>query len=313
MYQFCTIGSGNYLPFIQTLFRSLKAQHQDVELHALLTEGSLPEKGEEGLYFYALDQLAGTPFLTAVIDRYSYRNDYLRWALKPLFLRFLTQRFKAVIYVDNDIHFFSSFAFLFKELEQHTLLLTPHWCASRPVPHEENFRTNYQIGLYNAGFIGATASAGEVLDWWTAACLHEMKRDDAAGLFDDQRYLDLAPVVDPAVGIVRHRGCNLGSWNMHENTRSLVDGEVRICNKYGVVFIHFNHDTIWHIVNGNDTLLRPYFEQYASRFRKTGQNLEQYVTGLKEWRNSGLLLKLKRRTLLRTRLKRWLFRLSERL
>ena len=140
-----------------------------------------------------------------------------------------------------------------------------------------------------------------------------MERNDKEGLFDDQRYLDLVPIIDENARLLRHRGCNLGSWNMHQNKRSLVNNEVMINGTYPVVFVHFNHDTIWHILNGNDHLLQPYFEEYEKTFATTGNDLQTYIKSLKDWKDLDIVHKLKHKTLIRTRLKNWLFRLSQKL
>lgn len=312
MYHFCTIASANYLPFVDTLCGSLIQQHPDTTLHVLVTETSVPQNGPN-IRYYSLADIESAPYTQQVMDRYIYNNDYLRWSLKPVFLLFLTRSYPLVIYVDNDIHFFGSFDFLFKQLEAHSLLLTPHWCSYYPLPEEENFKTNYQIGLYNAGFVGASAKAEDILLWWVQVCLHEMKKDDKEGLFDDQRYLDMAPIIDENVGIVRHTGCNLGSWNMHQNKRLKKGDQVLINGTYPIVFIHFNHDTVWHITNGNDDLLRPYFDRYEKDFSKTGYELVAYIKGLSDWKERSMISKIRHKTILRTRLKRWLFRLSRKL
>lgn len=313
MYHFCTIGSGNYLPFIETLYHSLQEQEEDVVLHALVTDGTLPVVSHDKLRFYSIDQLMEEEYVREIVDKYSYRNDYMRWALKPVLLLYLNKKFGKVIYVDNDIYFFKKFDFLFDELNKHSILLTPHWCSFLPLPNEENFKTNFQIGLFNAGFVGASDNSSEILSWWTKACLYKMERNDKEGLFDDQRYLDLVPVIDENTGIVRHRGCNLGSWNMHQNKRALVNNEVLINGTYPVVFVHFNHDTIWHILNGNDKLLQPYFAKYENSFARTGNDLKSYIKTLVDWKNMDFVHKLKHKTLIRTRLKNWLFRLSQKL
>ena len=313
MYHFCTIGSGNYLPFIETLFHSLRSQHDNVVLHALLTDGILPVAKDERIRFYMVDQLADEPFVNEIIQRYGYRNDYMRWALKPVFLLYLNKQVGKVIYVDTDIYFFKPFGFLFDELDRYSILLTPHWCSFLPLPHEENFKTNFQIGLFNAGFVAASNQSEEILSWWTKACLYKMERNNKEGLFDDQRYLDLATIIDEKAGILRHRGCNLGSWNMHENKRTMVGNEVMINETYPVVFVHFNHDTIWHILNGNDKLLQPFFATYEKAFAETGHDLLKYIKDLKSWKEMDVIHKLKHKTLIRTRLKNWLFRLSQKL
>lgn len=309
---FCTIASGNYLPLVKALWTSLQRQMPGVVLHALVTDGErLP--GEEGLYQYGLADLQNVKFLDKIVHQYNAKNDYLRWALKPVFLCHLLQKHERVVYVDNDITFFAPAGFLFEQLKECSLLLTPHWFSQKPYPQPENFSTAFQIGLFNAGFIGASQAGITFLQWWAEACLYRMERAEGDGFYDDQRYLDMAPLLDPKTCIVRHLGCNVGSWNLHQNKRVNVGGEVKINGQFPIVFVHFNHETIKHITNGNDGLLRPYLAAYEKDVAATGHRLEHFVRSLPDWKQTTPLQNFVRRTRIRTRIKSWLFRLSQKL
>ena len=62
---------------------------------------------------------------------------------------------RSLLYLDNDLCFFGDFEFLFQELQEHSLLLTPHWRPIDPDANAEQFFYNFRDGLYNAGFVGA--------------------------------------------------------------------------------------------------------------------------------------------------------------
>jgi hypothetical protein len=313
MYHFCTIASGNFLPFVHTLFASLQKQEANTTLHVLVTDDDYQKPTADRLHFYSLKQLAQSTVIERILHQYANNNNHLRWALKPAFLHFLLQENEAVIYVDNDIAFFSSYQFLFKMLERNSVVLTPHWFCKHPYPQPENFTTNFQIGLFNAGFVGASKKGIDFLAWWAEACLYRMQRAEDEGYYDDQRYLDMALLVDENVGIVRHLGCNIGSWNMHQNQRTEINGQVLINGTFPIVFIHFNHETVKHILNGNDHLLRPYYKEYEAMFARTGHTLSQYIPLVPEWKQQTLRQALLRKTKIRTRIKGWLFRLSQKL
>lgn len=313
MNHFCTIASGDYLPFVETLFLSLKRQTKDVSLHALITDDNFKNPEIEGLSIYSLYDLSGQDFVAEIIHKYKSNNNYVRWALKPVFLHYLVQKHETIVYVDNDICFFAPFEFLFQQLSSHSILLTPHWFSQKPFPHPENFETNFQIGLFNAGFLGASQHGSGFLKWWAEVCLYKMERNEKEGFYDDQRFLDMSWLVDEGTGIVRHRGCNVGSWNMHQNKRKKVGNEVRINGEFPVVFIHFNHETIKHILNGNDGQLQPYFDEYGQLFSSTGHRLENFIPLLEDWKPQSFTGLIFRKAKLRTRLKRLLFYLSEKL
>ena len=313
MYHFCTIASGNYIPFVETLFASLQEQEVNASLHVLMTDVNFKDPSKEGLFVHALSQVKDDLLIDRIEHQYHANNNYLRWALKPVFLRYLLKEHEAVIYVDNDIFFFHSFHFLFEQLANASILLTPHWFNLRPYPNTENFNTNFQIGLFNAGFIGASRRGIPFLEWWAEACLYRMERNEQEGFYDDQRFLDMSLLVDENAAIVRHLGCNVGSWNMHQNKRVSTNGQAMINGKYPVVFVHFNHETIKHILNGNDAPLVPYLEEYRTFFKKTGYVLEDYISSLQDWSKQAPFQAIVRKTKIRTRFKNWLFQLSQKL
>lgn len=314
MYHFCTITSGNYIPFVETLFRSLVKYHSEVTLHVLVTGSVIKLDGyTNGLKFYGISDIKATRNAVHIYEKYKEENDNLRWALKSVFLMYLLEEHEKVIYTDNDLFFFNDYAFLFELLEGHSLILTPHWCNYLPIGSEENFLMNYTLGLYNAGFVGASREGLKVLSWWSDACFYSMSKDVNNGYFVDQRYLDMAAIIDDKVSVVRHLGCNLGSWNIQQNKRVKQRSSILINNKYPIIFIHFNAETVKHISNGNDNLLKPYYEEYESTFRLTGLELDSFDKGCQQWIEKGLFKALKRKLLLRTRLKLLFFRISQKL
>lgn len=308
-YHFCTIASPDYLPFVQTLCNSLRTQNSDTVLHVLLTAKDKPDAADGILHYYVPEDLSGETALE-IVHKYHLNNDHLRWALKPAFLSHLLAEHDKVIYLDNDIYFYKSFDFLFEQLDQCSLLLTPHYFPFYPYPNEELFKSNYQIGLFNAGFIGASKKANSILKWWSDACLYNIENNFSEGYFVDQRYLDLSIIIDEGVRILRHPGCNVGSWNMHQSRRSNVNGEILIGGKYPIVFIHFNNETIKHILNGNDRLLMSYYKKYENAFSMSGHNLNEFKYYTSKPYH---LTQIKRGLRLRTRIKGILFRLYQKL
>jgi lipopolysaccharide biosynthesis glycosyltransferase len=309
MHHFCTIATPDYLPFVQTLFASLKEQGDSCKLHALvLTKENLPFI--DGIKWYTPNDFENNDDVKNLFQKYQHNSNNIRWALKPFFLLHLLQQEEAVIYLDNDLYFFNRYEFLFDELQKHSLLLTPHWSCFEPQPSEENFLTSFQLGLFNAGFVGATKRAKKTLEWWARLCLYKTEDNPSKGFFVDQRYLDLALIYDPAIGIVQHRGCNVSSVNMQENRRIKMNGKVLINGEYPIIFIHFNAETVTHILNQNDEALKPYYDEYAAVFENTGYRLSDFKHQTK---SAPLVIQFKRKIKLRTRLKQVIFHLYKRL
>lgn len=271
MNHFCTITSYNHLYKVfalhQSLFNSCK---ENFQLHVLLIDGHTPTAQNESLQFYQTEQLQ-SEYLSPILKK--YKGDKLRWSLKPAFLFSLLNKVEKVIYIDNDIAFFESPNFLFNELENHAVLLTPHRYSFSPSKEQFWLENNLKLGLYNAGFIAVNKNAKHVLKWWEACCLYRCEKNFWRGLYDDQKYLDLFPVIEPSTKILEHKGCNVAGWNIENCPRSLKENQVFI-EDFPIVFIHFNHFTIRLILEGKDEHLKPYWQQYFTYLKSNNS----YIT-----------------------------------
>lgn len=239
---FCSICTKSHMYKSLALAQSL-AKYKGI-LHLLVIDDyeETELKLAQNIKLYKLSELKTE---TAKLIQSKYKGDKLRWALKPSFLKQLLKANKAdtVIYVDNDIYFFNDPSFLFEKLNSSSMLLSPHFFKADPKEEQNWLEVNFRLGLYNAGFIGASKQAIDALEWWEKCCAYRMKRSYYRGLFDDQKYLDLLPILFEKVEILKHRGCNLAGWN--DNVK-LSDLEV--------IFIHFNAFTI----NKFKSLKNPY-------------------------------------------------------
>jgi lipopolysaccharide biosynthesis glycosyltransferase len=199
--------------------------------------------------------------------------DKFRWSMKSVFIKHLLEieNYNKVIYVDNDIHFFNDYNFLFDELDNNDILLTPHWSSSNPYLDEKHYSVLYTSGLFNAGFIGVNNNAVKALNWWAFACEYICEKNESKGQYVDQTHLNLFPIYFDNVKILKHRGCNVAKWNQIECKRTLIaNGELYINKKYPIVFIHFTKCTIGETINGNDTLLMPYLIGFNDLLKKNG-------------------------------------------
>lgn len=197
--------------------------------------------------------------------------DRVRWALKPIFLRYLLEsRGMAVaLYLDNDLHFVADYHFLFEEAARHAMLLTPHFFASRPALSPKNFASMFTVAYFNAGFVGATRKGFEALDWWWQCCLYKCEISAEEGLFGDQRYLDYLPLRFDNIGIVRHPGCNMGPWSQAEFPRLMNHGDATlISGKWPVIFIHFSLLTYEYIWRDREPLLNQWYDEHVAFVKK---------------------------------------------
>ena len=310
---FCTILTRNYLPFAAVLFQSLVKTNSAVQLQVLVADA----ESRQDLYFPSsqLTYHDKTSILTSDIAKSIYKkyaatnNNQLRWSLKPVFILHLLQSgFEKVIYVDPDVYFTGDYRFLFEELNKYDILLSPHWSIVDPLKHEDGLYSILRNGLYSGCFVGSTKNGTNGLQWWAEACHYKVEKVKELGLYDDQKYLDVLPLINEKTGLIRHPGCNITNINIDSCKRELVNGQMMINHIFHPIFIHFTKDTIINIRNGNDRLLQPYLNEYTSALKNAGADLMMGTDV-----PSTFFYKIKRNLLLRTRLKRFFFKLVEKL
>ncbi len=314
MQTFCTIITANYLPFAKVLFNSLKKFSPNCLLQVLIVDENT-NSSSTNFVIHQPSELIKTKLFREIEKKYAHTNpDYFRWSLKPIFITYLLEKeFDKVIFLDPDIYFVGDHKFLFDYLNNASVILTPHWNNVEAYNLDESLIYLMRNGLFNAGFVGANRKGIPAIKWWAEACHYKIDRQAELGIFVDQKYLDILPVEYPNTQILQHRGLNIACWNMDSNKRTIVNGQLLINKKYEVVFIHFTKDTIKHILNGNDYQLRPLLDQYSLMFLQEGYNLQDYVSPETIDEKFSLAQKIKRQLLFRTRFKRWLLKLSQKI
>jgi hypothetical protein len=305
MNSFCTIITEDYLPFAKALLHSLKKFDEAAEL-----QDEIPTQKQPGIRFYSLRKVLGSPVAASIHKKYAATNaDSLRWALKPVFITYLLkENFDKIIYCDPDIFFVDRYDFLFEELDTATVLLSPHWRNTYPLQNEDAFRSLMKEGIFNGGFVAASKRGIPAMEWWAGVCQYKTEKQQEQGFYVDQKYLDVLPLQFEEAKILRHKGCNLAAWNIDTCQRSLVNGQVKINREFDPVFIHFTKDTIANIQTGNDRFLQPFLKDYLETLRQNGFDSH----GIPDHSNN-FFTRAKQKTLIRTRLKRFFFKLAERL
>ena len=147
------------------------------------------------------------------------------------------------MYLDPDIFVYAPMSPVFDALNSANAVLTPHITVpvdDGKLPSEQDFLYN---GTYNLGFIAVRQGqeTERMLGWWEQRCLDQGFSEGRAGLFVDQKWMNLAPGLFDGVTILRHLGCNMAYWNLHERYLSqgtdggyVVNGIVPLC------FFHFS-------------------------------------------------------------------------
>jgi hypothetical protein len=214
---YCTILARNYLPAALALSESLRRHGDGTPLTVFLTDATqdteLPEvPGVRWMHPGMLD-LAGRTVLELAM---SYDLVEFATAVKPLVLRTLLEEHERVAYLDPDTYAVGPMEELGPALDASAgIVLTPHYLD--PVPPQSEFSEGHllHVGAYNLGFCAVDRRAHDFLAWWwrhlRAECLH----DPIAGLFVDQKWVDLGSVLFGGTPL-KHYGYNVTFVNLHE-------------------------------------------------------------------------------------------------
>jgi hypothetical protein len=236
----------NYLPKARVLAHSLKQQHPEARFHLVLSD-QLPDwllRSPEP--FDSIIHVEQLPLANIKAWIFQHSLVELCTAVKGEACRLIAARYpgEPVFYFDPDIVVLGRLDHLVDEFQRADILLTPHLLE----PDESldavllNEVCALRHGVYNLGFLGIapTAEGQRFIDWWAqrlnSLCYDEIER----GLFTDQRWADLAPVFFPTLGIVRHPGCNVATWNLARRHvgGSLTEGLT--VNGQPLTFFHFS-------------------------------------------------------------------------
>jgi hypothetical protein len=240
---FATIVSPNYLAYARVLRDCLAVHAPEAQFYVLVV-------GRDEPATRAAVAQAGLPVVFAAelglagFEQLAYKFDIveLNTALKPSFLKWLFARgFEQVVYLDPDICLYQAPTPVMDALRKGEIVLIPHSLA--PVmdglrPSDIDF---LRTGAYNLGFIALRHGPESLalLDWWEQRCLSHGFNDPGFGTFVDQKWLDLAPSYFGEVHILKHAGCNVAYWNLHQ--RRLADGASGLLvNDAPLVFFHFS-------------------------------------------------------------------------
>ncbi|MFT6167299.1 MAG: hypothetical protein ACJAV5_000175 [Vicingaceae bacterium] len=258
----CTITTISHLYKVFALAESV--QEFGYELNVLVVDADDLEQvpASTSINFFTLSDISSSKSKEMAI-KYKNNKNKLRWGLKPIFLEFLLENYNRVIYSDNDVYFFQSPSMFFKELEVHSVVLTPHFYSSQTEKNQNWLEANFTVGLFNAGFIAVNRNGINALQWWAKCCLYNIKKSYSRGLFDDQKYLDLFPILFEKVKILKQPGSNLAGWN----------DEVLQPTGAEVNFIHFADLTMSKFRNPQSN--------YHSFYRKYIEVLNKYNSDFK--------------------------------
>jgi hypothetical protein len=236
-----TILSRNYLGQALALKDSFLKYNNDVDFFIILVDRKTTEVNKE------IEEL---PIIWAedlAIDNYwrhAFKFDVIEWStnVKPFAAKHLLSQYEKVLYLDPDLFFYKNINWIFEELSNCSVVVTPH--ATQPIydKHPQGDLEWMRVGTFNLGFIGMRKSleTDNLLDWWGQRCLTDGFLETTNGVFVDQKWLTLAIGFFPGIKILFNKGINVATWNLHERKLISVSPEPTLEDYTPLYFFHFS-------------------------------------------------------------------------
>lgn len=283
-----SICSRNYLPYAQTLVSSLQ-EHVPGALILLI----LADRGDVA----AIEDFVGVPVIRAEDLRIpTYYDMAMRYnvtefntSIKPYVFRWLFDGgASSAIYIDPDIQIFRPLTEVYSALNEEgaNAVVTPHITQPLDMDKKPSELRILQTGVYNLGFLALAASetSSAFVDWWLSFMPADCRADLRAGIFVDQKYVDLLPSYVPETKILRHAGYNVAYWNLaHRPLRKEDLGWT--AGGEPLVFMHFSGIRPYEerVVSAHQDRLsyddlgegQQLFAQYKERLKKGYRRLEE--------------------------------------
>lgn len=272
----CTIVSLNYLPYARTVCESYLRFHPDHTFYVLLVD-RLPQNydlSREKFELVLVDDL-GIPDFESIAFKYDILE--LNTSVKPTFLTSLLERgIDELIYFDPDILVCSPADLIFEALGTSAIVLTPHSTSPNSACPSGEAMLLFS-GIFNLGFIAVSrvAEAKRFLAWWEERCLTLGYQERMSGLFVDQKWINLVPCFFDSVCVLKHPGCNVAYWNLHERTIERAPEFWLVNGLAPLIFFHFSGVR----VDGGNTISKG-FDQFDLVSRPDLKELFEYYRGL---------------------------------
>lgn len=220
-----------------------------------------------------------------------YSTLELNAALKPYFAYhiFNTRNdVSEIVFFDSDILLYDQINVVYEKLATHSILLTPHSLSSVESGYSFDDRNFLSSGVFNIGFFAVKRdeNAFAFLDWWMKKLRNECFIDVKNGMFAEQLCLNLVPIYFKGVHILRHLGCNVAYWNLHERIIAPASSGYTVNGNESLIFYHFSgatmdclevdslskHQNRYSFTNRPD--VRPLFEDYIKSLKD--HNFDKY-------------------------------------
>lgn len=240
-----TICAKNYLAQALTLKESVLKKNDDVDFFLVLAD-----KVTEDVCDLDLSPLDESWCPDWVSMAFKYNVIEFATSVKPFFIaKLFKDGYEKVMYLDPDIYVTDSLRYVWNQLNDYSIMLTPHY---------NNIETNYTgavteeellfVGIYNLGYcaIKNDTVGNKIAEWWCNRLQWKCYADHTDALHVDQRWMDFVPGFFPKETLISHHfGINVAIWNLHERELLVEDDKYLIKDlstgvTYPLLCFHFS-------------------------------------------------------------------------
>ena len=238
-----TICSNNYLAYAKVLANSLQNHEPDLQFFIFLCDERNAEINYNGLAneVIPLSEIESELLFLAA----KYNIIELNTCVKPRAFEYLfnERKVEQAFYFDPDIKIYNSITGLLDQLENSSIVLTPHIYTPIPFDHKKPTENHFlNFGIYNLGFIGLknNEESRRFLSWWKGHTYTRGYIDVYKGIFVDQLPVNLVPIFFRDVTVIKSKACNMAPWNLHERYLTVKEGQYVVNETEPLVFFHFS-------------------------------------------------------------------------
>ena len=240
-YAIFTVCNLAYLPKARVLAESV-SRFNDAKLKIYLVEKKVPVdlSAIEAEIVWIED--VGIPNLLQLAFKYDIIE--LSTSLKPYLTLKLFEIYEKVIFLDPDTCLYHSVAPILGDLDDHAIVLTPHYTTPQSDHLSESDVGMMRFGSFNLGFYAVRdcQQTRDFLSWWSERCFQLCFMESQFGLSVDQKWVSIAPCFFKDIHVSFNLGYNVAPWNSYERSLTKDGGGRYIVNgSQPLVFFHFSN------------------------------------------------------------------------
>lgn len=267
-----TIATTGYLPQAMVMAKSVKRHMPEIKVIICIVEEKLPQhtKGLSACFDeIILAKNLGVPNFYQFIFQYNqFEGANACKAQLLLHLLETHQKTNYLIFLDSDTKVFGPFNELSEYLKLNEIIFSPHFIRFNRKKPFTHLGTVHRSGIFNTGYLALKRGheSDKFLQWWAKILLKHCYKDPQQGLWNEQKWLDLAPGLFNYY-VQTDPGYNVGPWNFHERLLTVDDNGQYLANGKPLRLFHFSG---------------VYSNYFNSKMKQTDHNQKSLINALKK-------------------------------